>query len=219
MLNLLRGVASLGFLIVLLFGTAGRWDLPFFWAYVGLTALLMLLGALTVDPGLLEERWHPARRGGKDFLPMLLVGMPAYLARFAVAGLDAGRFHWSGHVPLGAQLAGLAATTASWALVLRAMVVNRFFEATVRIQTERGHRLVTGGPYRSVRHPGYAGAIVGFLAEPFALGSYWALAPTALLVPLVIRRALLEDRFLRENLEGYAEYAARVRYGLLPGLW
>jgi protein-S-isoprenylcysteine O-methyltransferase Ste14 len=217
--NLLRGLVSFALLIALLFGTAGRWDLPFFWAYVGINAALMLATAFTVDAGLLEERWHPARRGGKDFLPLLLVGTPAYLAHYVIAGLDVGRFHWSDRVPPGVQIAGLAVYGASWALVWRAMTVNRFFVETIRVQTERGHHLVTAGPYQYVRHPGYAGAIAGFLGSPLGLGSYWSLVPVVPIVLLVIRRTILEDRLLRNDLPGYSEYAGRVRYRLFPGLW
>jgi protein-S-isoprenylcysteine O-methyltransferase Ste14 len=102
----------------------------------------------------------------------------------------------------------------SWALI-----VNRFFSGTVRIQTERGHHVVTDGPYRIVRHPGYAGGLLGFVMIPFLLDSLWALIPTFLLTVVLVVRTALEDATLQKELPGYAEYAQRTRYRLIPGVW
>lgn len=216
--NLLRGLAVLGLLVAVLFGSAGRWDLPFFWAYVGLYAALTVAGAFTVDPALQQERWHPAQRD-KEFRLMFVVALPFWLAHWVIAGLDVGRFHWSSPLTPDVQMVPLAISLVSWGLVLWAMVVNRFFSPVVRIQTERGHQLITAGPYQYLRHPGYAGAIVALLSSPLALGSRWALAPVLPVVFMIARRASYEDRFLRTHLPGYPEYAARVRYRLLPGVW
>jgi protein-S-isoprenylcysteine O-methyltransferase Ste14 len=97
--------------------------------------------------------------------------------------------------------------------------VNKFFEPTVRIQTDRGHRVIDTGPYAIVRHPGYAFGSGFFLGMPSALGSYWALIPAALVCPLLVLRTIWEDQTLREELPGYKEYAQRVRYRLIPGVW
>jgi protein-S-isoprenylcysteine O-methyltransferase Ste14 len=110
-------------------------------------------------------------------------------------------------------------TLAGGAVAALAMYVNRFFSTTVRIQSERGHVVVSGGPYRVVRHPGYVGMLLVYAAIPFALGSRWALALAALTVILVVVRTALEDGTLRADLPGYAEYAGKVRYRLLPGVW
>jgi protein-S-isoprenylcysteine O-methyltransferase Ste14 len=217
-INALRGLAFLGVLVGLLFGSAGRWDLPFFWAYIGVNALLGLVGSLTVDPGLQEERWHPAART-REFWLMLFVGGPLYLAQLVVAGLDAGRFHWSHGIGVTTQIAATAAFTTGWSLVTWALIVNRFFSPVVRIQEERGHRLVTSGPYQFVRHPGYIGAIVGFLSGSLLLGSWWALVPAATLCVGIVMRTIAEDRFLRAEFLGYADYTARVRFRLIPGIW
>jgi protein-S-isoprenylcysteine O-methyltransferase Ste14 len=99
------------------------------------------------------------------------------------------------------------------------MVANRFFSSVVRIQTERGQRVVTAGPYRYVRHSGYAGAIVGLVAGPIVLGSWWALSPVAPMVLFVLCRTVAEDRFLHQKLPGYTAYAERVHDRLLPGIW
>ena len=103
--------------------------------------------------------------------------------------------------------------------ICRAVAVNRFFSAVVRIQRDRGHTVVDGGPYRFVRHPGYAGSVLNTLAVPFALGALLALLPAGLVVALIIWRTALEDRTLRAELDGYAEYATRVRSRLLPRVW
>ena len=99
------------------------------------------------------------------------------------------------------------------------MVSNKFFATTVRIQKERGHTVQTGGPYRFVRHPGYASLLVSYITIPIALGSLWACIPMALLVVNLFLRTALEDRTLQNELGGYKDYAARVRYRLLPGIW
>ena len=97
--------------------------------------------------------------------------------------------------------------------------MNKFFEPLVRIQTDRGHRVIDTGPYAIVRHPGYVLGYPLFLGMPLALGSFWALIPAALLCPLLVTRTVWEDRTLREELPGYKEYAQRVRYRLVPGVW
>jgi protein-S-isoprenylcysteine O-methyltransferase Ste14 len=108
---------------------------------------------------------------------------------------------------------------AGLAFFIWAMHVNRFFSSVVRIQRERGHHVVTGGPYRWVRHPGYAGAIPAAMASGLALCSWLATAIGALGVPLLLWRTIVEDRTLRAELPGYRDYAQRVRWRLLPGIW
>jgi protein-S-isoprenylcysteine O-methyltransferase Ste14 len=202
----------------MLFGSAGRWDLPFFWAYIGVNVLLGLVGSVTVDPGLQQERWRPSARN-REFWLMAFAGGPLYVGHFVVAGLDVGRFHWSRGIGVPTQIAATVVFAAGWSLVTWAVIVNRFFSPVVRIQDERGHRLVTSGPYRFVRHPGYTGAIVGLLSGPLLLGSWWALVPAAGLCVGIVTRTIVEDEFLRAELAGYRDYAARVRYRLIPGIW
>jgi protein-S-isoprenylcysteine O-methyltransferase Ste14 len=216
--NVVRGFAFLGMLAVLLFGSAGRLDLPFFWAYIGINIALGLIGSVIVDPGLQQERWHPAEQN-REFWLMLFIGGPLYLGHLVVAGLDVGRFNWSPRPGLAIQAAATATFAAGWTLVTWAVAANRFFSPVLRIQEERGHRLVATGPYGLVRHPGYAGAIAGFVSGPLLLGSWWALAPATLLSLMVLKRTITEDRFLRAELAGYAEYARRVQYKLIPGVW
>ena len=140
------------------------------------------------------------------------------VAHWTIAGLDR-RFHWSDTVPLSLRIAALAVFAVGLALFIWAMHVNRFFSSVVRIQQERGHEVVTAGPYRWVRHPGYAGAIPAIVASGMALCSWLVTALGALGVPLLLWRTILEDRTLRAELPGYAEYAQQVRWRLLPGVW
>ena len=99
------------------------------------------------------------------------------------------------------------------------MLANRFFSPVVRIQQERGHHLITAGPYQYLRHPGYLGTIGGQLFGTLALGSCWALLPAAGMLVLIVRRTAMEDKFLLRELDGYPTYAAKIRYRLLPGVW
>jgi protein-S-isoprenylcysteine O-methyltransferase Ste14 len=117
------------------------------------------------------------------------------------------------------KILALAIILAGYALGSYALIENRFFSGMVRIQTDRGHNVVSSGPYHWLRHPGYAGALLAYLATPFFLDSLWAFLPAVLLTILLVIRTALEDRTLQDELTGYREYAGLVRYRLLPGLW
>jgi len=204
-------------LAAILFGSAGRLDLPWFWALIGVHVVLMSAAIRGIEPDLMRERFRPAP-GGEDRNLRWRVAL-FFLAHFIVAGLDVGRFGWSGSVPQVVHAVGLIAYVSGMGLAMRAMVVNRFFSPVVRIQEERGHRLITAGPYRFVRHPGYAGMLLSFPGSGLVLGSWWSLLPLIPVVVLILRRTILEDHYLRKHLEGYVGYAERVRYRLLPGVW
>lgn len=206
-----------GLFIGTLFGAAGRWDIPLFWAYAGVMILLMLLSLLGADRELMQERAKPGP-GGQDFSMRwyLIVIMVAHLA---VAGADVGRYHWSDGVPFWLQAVALALIAAGIGLAKWATSSNRFFSSVVRIQRDRGHRVVDTGPYAYIRHPGYASGILWLLASGVALGSWAATVVAALGVPFYFRRLFLEERVLLAELEGYGEYAQRVRWRLLPGVW
>ena len=146
-----------------------------------------------------------------------LAGLPT-LGVPIVAGLDQ-RFGWSSQmVPL-IHLAGLTLFALGQGLFSWAMVSNKYFSTLVRIQLDRGHTVATSGPYRYVRHPGYTGYTVSSLGMALALGSLWAMIPAGLLACLLVVRTALEDRTLQDELSGYRDYAQRVRYRLLPGVW
>jgi protein-S-isoprenylcysteine O-methyltransferase Ste14 len=203
-----------------LFGAAGRWDLPMAWAYMLVSLVLNLLGNRLIhwrNPDLLQERRRPGQ-GEQDRLtrrafPVLLV------LHLIIAGLDVGRFHWTGGLPVAVQTAGLTGFAVGTWLYFWAAYVNRFFSLAVRIQQDRGQRVITGGPYRFVRHPGYFGQVLSFIFSGLALGSWWSLLPILPLVAILIRRTALEDRLLNNELAGYTEYAREVRYRLAPGVW
>ena len=135
-----------------------------------------------------------------------------------VAGFDA-RFDWPPTFSMPVKILALVVILAGYVLGSYALIENRFFSGTVRLQTERGHQVVSSGPYRWMRHPGYAGALLTYLAIPFFLDSLWALLPTAFTAVVLVIRTSLEDRFLQAELEGYRDYAGRVHYRLLPGVW
>jgi protein-S-isoprenylcysteine O-methyltransferase Ste14 len=216
-LGILGGVAFLALIGAVLFGCAGRWDLPMFWAYLGVWMAEILVGVLVADPTLAKERLRPGP-GGKDYLTLVVV-TPLWLGQHAVAGLDVGRFHWSDRVPLALQVIGLLVVAAALAVTVWAMAVNRFFSSVIRIQTDRGHHLVTSGPYGYVRHPAYACWPFLSIGGGLALDSWLAALVGLLLILPIIRRTAQEDRTLRDQLEGYTAYAQQVRYRLFPGLW
>jgi protein-S-isoprenylcysteine O-methyltransferase Ste14 len=205
-------------MVAILFGSAGRWDLPLVWAYVALLLSQTLVACLFVmDPALRQERLRPGP-GGEDRSLRWMV-TPFLLAHWIVAGLDIGRFHWSDTVAFPWRIAGLVWLAASLGLAMWAVGVNPFFSPVVRIQRERGHHLITAGPYRHVRHPGYVASLSACLFSSLALGSWWAIVPMAVIALLILRRTALEDRFLHRELEGYAAYAQQVRCRLIPGIW
>ena len=140
------------------------------------------------------------------------------LTMLFTAALDASRFYWS-EMSAGWWALGFVLLISSMALGTWAMAMNPFFEGSVRIQEDVGHRVIDRGPYAYVRHPGYVGLIVLTVSTPFLLLSWFALIPAGLAVGWLFFRTALEDRFLRDRLDGYLEYMRRVRYRLVPGVW
>ncbi len=142
----------------------------------------------------------------------------SFMAIYIVSGLDQ-RWQWSGNMKVAVHLVGILLFLIGSGLELWAITANRFFSSEVRIQFDRGHTVCSSGPYRYIRHPGYAGIMVYFAASPLVLGSWWALIPAAILVIFMVIRTILEDRTLHAKLLGCKEYAAKVRFRLLPGIW
>jgi len=218
---ILSAVGSPLALVALVFLPAGRIGWPPGWIFVavlvgslGLSALLLA----RVNPVIYRarSRFQP---GTKTWdLALLAVQFPTIIAEIPLASLDAGRMGWS-DVPPWVVAAGYILLIGGVAVTAWAQAVNPFFEPGVRIQTERAQRVITSGPYRIVRHPGYSAAIALFIGIPLALASWWALLPAALAIALLVVRTGLEDRLLRAELPGYNAYASRTRYRLLPGVW
>jgi protein-S-isoprenylcysteine O-methyltransferase Ste14 len=177
-------------------------------------------------PGLLAERENIARRafdeatGVKSWDRVLsrLMAVSVSFPLVIVAGLDH-RFGWSPEFPLWLNSLGFILIAAGYALASWALAENRFFSGMVRIQTDRGHVVCASGPYRFVRHPGYAGSIPPLPGAVLALSSVWTLIPAAAALVIIVIRTVLEDRTLQEELPGYREYAQRVRYRLVPGIY
>lgn len=214
----LMGLVVMG---VALFWSAGRVDWWPGWAVLGVMAAWVAATAyvvLRLSPALLAERLGP-RKGAKtwDTAIMSILGL-AQLVRYVLAGLDQ-RYGWTGEISFGAQIAALLLCLLGYALVVWATASNAFFSQIVRIQPERGHTVVSSGPYRYVRHPAYLGAFVYELATPILLASWWSLIPSLLNAFLLILRTFLEDRTLKAELADYAGYAGKVRFRLLPGIW
>lgn len=159
-------------------------------------------------------------RAGEDWDKRILFAFFLLtVVMFVTAGLDSGRFGWSGKVPAQVTLGGVALMLAGQVLFALAKRENDFFSSTAVIQTERGHRVCEAGPYRLVRHPGYLGMLMSLLAFPLVVQSYWAYLPASVGALLLVVRTVLEDRFLTERLAGYAQYTARTRWRLLPGVF
>jgi protein-S-isoprenylcysteine O-methyltransferase Ste14 len=201
-----------------LFVSAGRLDLPWFWAFLAVHTALLAVQQSNERDDLRRERAHPGPGGYDRYLRA--ISLPFYAAHLVVAGLDAGRFGWSGSsIPAAGHAAGLVAYACGMGLAMWAMAVNRFFSPVARIQSERGHQTISRGPYRYVRHPGYAGGLIAMLGGGIALGSWWSLLPLVPVAALTLRRTVMEDRMLQSGLEGYATYAEQVPSRLVPGLW
>jgi protein-S-isoprenylcysteine O-methyltransferase Ste14 len=218
---LLREIIGCIMVAALLFVPAGRLDWPMGWALVALYVVWVAVTALLLmprSPALLAERvTHRFSAKRWDNVILSIYGVMT-LVKLIVAGSDF-RYGWTPPLLLAVQIAAFVVATLGYALVTWAMMANAFFALANRIQSDRGHTVATSGPYRYVRHPGYVGSIVFELATPLLLGSFWALLPGALSALLMMVRTALEDRTLQIELAGYVDYAQRVRYRLLPGVW
>jgi protein-S-isoprenylcysteine O-methyltransferase Ste14 len=222
--------AAIGFLVylllvpALLFISAGSLNWPMGWVYTGL-ALVSVVGSRLIilrrNPDLLRERASFSEAEGTKSWDRILspfVGLFGPMLGMIVAGLDK-RFVWSSGLPVAIQVLALLVVTLSFGVAVWAMVVNPFFSAVARIQSERGQQVVASGPYRWVRHPAYAGSVLASLALPFMLDALWALVPSLIMVAALVIRTRLEDRMLVEELEGYRDYARATPYRLVPGVW
>jgi protein-S-isoprenylcysteine O-methyltransferase Ste14 len=221
MRHIVRVFAAIVLIGMLLFTSAGRLDWKEGWIYVGgwLATFSMLLISLTrSDPELLNERGErTANTKSWDKVLLTIYSVFLFLSP-VVAGLDACRYGWSEMARFWHWI-GFGGLTVGAILVQRVMGANSFRSTMVRIQDDRGHRVITHGPYRYVRHPTYLGLVLINLSTPLALGSWWTFVPQGVNAMLFIMRTALEDRTLHQELPGYAEFAQRTPYRLLPGVW
>ena len=220
-----RGVVRLLFVCVFigipLFWGAGTHDWRRGWlflALLGATFAFNLTLVLSKNPTLMRERWK-RRKGTKLFDKVFGVAyLVAMVAFFVLAGMDAVRFRWTS-MPSSLLYVGVAMHVVGMIPVLWALLTNPHLETTVRIQTDREHRVISDGPYRYVRHPMYVGIILLFFGWSLVLGSWVACGMAGVLAVLLVVRTALEDKTLREELQGYTEYCEKTRYRLIPGVW
>jgi protein-S-isoprenylcysteine O-methyltransferase Ste14 len=202
-----------------LFVPAGRFDWPMAWAFLTLYVSFAVVSFFVLSPDLISERSRlPPDIRRADLVLSSGFFVFLYPVTLTVCGLDA-RFAWLPRIPARVQCIALVVFFLGYSFALWAMHANRFFSAFVRIQRERSHHVIDTGPYAFIRHPGYAGPIVGHLALPIALGSLWGLVPASCGVALLVVRTAMEDRVLAAELAGYREYTQRVRWRLLPRVW
>ncbi len=218
---IVRETMGVVMLAAMLFLAAGTVNWIAGWAMVIIMAGWVIATALVVMPrypALLAERVGP-KKGAKSWDTALLglYGV-AMMIMWIVAGLDV-RNGWSSGIGPAAQIAAMLIVIAGYGLVVWATGVNAYFSQVVRIQTERGHTVISNGPYRYVRHPAYVGMILVVLGAPIMLGSWWALIPGAISAALAIIRTVLEDKMLQAELAGYVDYTQHTRYRLVPGIW
>ena len=202
-------------------GDFGWWQA---WVYSLLIVAAGIGGHIWAEqrhPGLLAERQNieniqSAKAWDKVLAPLMALSITFPLV--IVAGLDHRR-GWSPEFPLWLIVPGFILIALGYAFGVWAFVENRFFSSTVRIQTDRGHVVCDSGPYQIVRHPGYAGNLLPLLGIVLALGSVWTLIPAAVALIIAVIRTGLEDQTLQEELPGYRDYAQRVHYRLIPGIY
>jgi len=218
--QLLVSLVAVPFLPLLVSWHWGWWEAWVFGLTCILTFIVSRVLAARRNPDLIAERarfqQHKDTKPWDRVLSLLLVlgGGAVPL----VVGLDE-RFGWTPALGVPAKVLSLVAILAGHVVSSYALVVNRFFSGEVRIQTDRGHHVISSGPYGWVRHPGYAGGLLAYLATPLFLDSVWAYLPTVVLMALLVVRTSLEDKTLQAELPGYREYASRVRHRLVPGIW
>ena len=211
---------SLAMTSLCLFGSSGRLHWSNAWVFLGINFAAGIVSSILFwrNPELLAERRNTKAGKGWDKPLVCFVVLLGPVATWITAGLDF-RLHWSPGMGALAFISGVVGAVFAIALIAWAMHSNKFFSSVVRIQKDRGHVVVTGGPYRFVRHPGYTGICAFTLVTPLILNSRWAFVPATVTAAVTVLRTALEDRTLHNELDGYAEYARRVKYKLVPSIW
>lgn len=220
--KLLIGVAlriglGIPFIALIILLPAGTWNYWQGWMYLATLLLPMLLSTAYLiknDPALLERR---LRMREKEKAQQKIIGVLAiyFLIAFTLPGFDV-RFGWSNVPPLVSILADVL-VFAGYLIIFWVLTVNSFLSRTVEVGA--GQKVITTGPYAVVRHPMYFGVALLYIASPLALGSYWAVLPALMILPLLAARIRNEEEVLLRELAGYAEYRQKVKYRLLPGVW
>jgi len=214
----LMGLVPVIIMALILFVSSGRLDWIMAWLLLGIHLIGTIFISLKISSGLVDERVQE-KDGIKNWDVVLVRIMNIVgLAVLLVAGLDM-RFGWSGSFPLPIEIIAMAVVILGYVVLAWAAISNDYFSRVVRIQEERDHSVITGGPYHYIRHPGYFGLILCAIAQPVMLGSLWALIPAIFTVIILLVRTNLEDKTLRDELAGYKDYILQVRYRLFLGVW
>lgn len=209
------------FIVALVFLCAGKWP---YWQgilYCALTVSMLIVSFLFVahNPGLINERLKPGK-GTKSWDKVYwTISTPLFFITISLSALDSGRFGLSPELPVAVYAIAAVVYIAGHLIFAWARRANNFFSSVVRIQTDRGHTVCQDGPYRYVRHPGYLGGLLYTVVTPLLLGSLSGLIPAGITIVLMLIRTSLEDKTLENELEGYREYQAKVKYRLIPFIW
>jgi protein-S-isoprenylcysteine O-methyltransferase Ste14 len=205
----------------IIFISAGRinyWQ-GLIYVAIGLVMAILNYTVLRIDHELLNERGKPGEDAKKWDKTILGLSFLAAISMYIIAGLDSGRYHWSPDFHLSLYISGMILTASGQLLFLIAQKQNNFFSSTVRIQTDREHTVCNTGLYKVVRHPAYLGSIIQSLGFPLLFGSLWSIIPICFSIILLIIRTIMEDKTLRNELKGYAEYSLKTRFKIIPFVW
>lgn len=217
-----RLVMGILFFMAFFFGTAGTWKWPEAWILIIIqfaVSMAMSIWLFKYNPELMKDRMSFMKKSARGWDKVIILSsIPLFLALLIIPGLDAVRYRWS-FVSVFVKIISFVVIAGGWYLIFRVMRENTYLSRVVEIQDEKGHKVVTTGPYRYVRHPMYVGVILMFIAIPLALGSVYGIIPGVLLIIVFLIRTSLEDKTLREELPGYEEYSRKTKYRLLPGIW
>ncbi len=221
MMRLVTFVAAIAFLALMgafMFLIAGTANLPSIWLYLAIRALFSGASVLAMSEAVARERLRPGPGAKPE--PVYNIGTAiAWISHIVIVPLDLGRFRWTTAFPLWLQAGGVLAMVIAMGMVIWALRHNEYLSARIRIQSERGHRVADTGPYAYIRHPNYAGAFLLGLSSGLVFASWPSILPMLVYAGLMIYRTLNEEKVLMADLEGYREYAARVRYRFVPGVW
>ncbi len=208
-------LALMGAVMFLMAGTA---NLPSVWLYLGLRVLFTAASVWAMSESVASERLKPGPGAKRE--PVYNIGAAVtWIAHIVIVSLDLGRFHWSVGFPVWLQALGVVGMLAGMALPVWALRHNEYLSARIRIQGERGQVVATTGPYTYVRHPNYAGGMLLGLTGGLVFGSWPSIPPLLIWIGLLVYRTLNEEKVLLAELEGYREYAEKVRYRFVPGVW
>ncbi len=223
-IRILTIYSAIVFGAIILFVAAGRIDLPRAWTYFGMVIVcqtLVFILVFTRFPEMIEvinARGEMKMPKTWDKIFAALYALSTIILMPLIAGLDVGRYNWS-YLSEWWMIPGIAFFLFAMFLAEWTLIENKFFEVGVRIQKERGHKVVSTGPYAFVRHPGYVAFIFLYFSLPLVVGSFYALSMSLVTALLIVIRTALEDKTLHQELEGYVDYAQKVKYRLLPGVW